>query len=137
MAAAVRRSQAAALKLGGSRRTFDPNRPKPQLSSESRRELYDLAIEYADRYLEPEEITATFLLVEKRMLVQEGARLAEDTNTPLDTLREKIHEFLDFAPGEAVRWPSATFAYSTLLRSSTTSFQLTAVRGVSVASPPV
>jgi len=71
---------AAALKLGGSRRTFDPNRPKPQLSSESRRELYDLAIEYAERYLEPEEITATFLLVEKRMLVQEGARLAEDTN---------------------------------------------------------
>jgi hypothetical protein len=96
---------AAALKLGGSRRAFDPNRPKPQLSSESRRELYDLAIEYAERYLEPEEITATFLLVEKRMLVQEGARLAEDTNTPLDTLREKIHEFLDFAPGEAVAPP--------------------------------
>jgi hypothetical protein len=96
---------AAALKLGGSRRAHDPNRPKPQLNSESRRELYELAIEYADRYLEPEEITATFLLVEKRMLVQEGARLAEDTNTPLDTLREKIHEFLDFAPGEAVAPP--------------------------------
>ncbi len=96
---------AAALKLGGSRRAYDPNRPKPQLSSESRRELYDLAIEYAERYLEPEEITATFLLVEKRMLVQEGARLAEDPNTPLDTLRNKIHEFLDFAPGEAVAPP--------------------------------
>jgi hypothetical protein len=96
---------AAALKLGSARRAHDPNRPKPRLSSESRRELYDLAIEYAERYLEPEEITATFLLVEKRMLVQEGARLAEDPNTPLDTLREKIHEFLDFAPGEAVAPP--------------------------------
>jgi len=96
---------AAALKLGSSRRAHDPNRPKPQLNSESRRELYELAIEYAERYLEPEEITATFLLVEKRMLVQEGARLAEDPGTPLDALREKIHEFLDFAPGEAVAPP--------------------------------
>jgi len=96
---------AAALKLGSARRAHDPNRPKPQLTSESRRELYELAIEYAERYLEPEEIIATFLLVEKRMLVQEGARLAEDPNTPLDTLREKIHEFLDFAPGEAVAPP--------------------------------
>ena len=96
---------AAALKLGGSRRAHDPNRPKPQLSSESRRELYELAIEYAERYLEPDEITATFLLVEKRMLVQEGARLAEDPDTPLDTLRDKIHEFLEFAPGEAVAPP--------------------------------
>ena len=96
---------AAALKLGSARRAHDPNRPKPQLSSESRRELYELAIEYAERFLEPEEITATFLLVEKRMLVQEGARLAEDPNTPLDTLRDKIHEFLDFAPGEAVAPP--------------------------------
>ena len=96
---------AAALRLGGSRRAHDPNRPKPQLNSESRRELYELAIEYAERYLEPEEITATFLLVEKRMLVQEGARLAEDPGTPLDALRDKIHEFLDFAPGEAVAPP--------------------------------
>jgi pyruvate,water dikinase len=96
---------AAALKLGSARRAHDPNRPKPQLNSESRRELYELAIDYAERYLEPEEIIATFLLVEKRMLVQEGARLAEDPNTPLDTLREKIHEFLDFAPGEAVAPP--------------------------------
>jgi pyruvate,water dikinase len=96
---------AVALKLGSARRAHDPNRPKPQLNSESRRELYELAIDYAERYLEPEEIIATFLLVEKRMLVQEGARLAEDPNTPLDTLREKIHEFLDFAPGEAVAPP--------------------------------
>ena len=36
------------------------------------------------------------------MLVQEGARLAEDPDTPLDVLRDKIHEFLNFAPGEAV-----------------------------------
>ncbi len=96
---------AAALKLGSARRAHDPNRPKPRLSSESRRELYELAIEYAGRYLEPEEITATFLLVEKRMLVQEGAMLAEDPDTPLPVLRDKIHEFLDFAPGEAVAPP--------------------------------
>ena len=96
---------AAALKLGSARRAHDPNRPKPRLNSESRRELYELAIEYAGRYLEPEEITATFLLVEKRMLVQEGAMLAEDPDTPLPVLRDKIHEFLDFAPGEAVAPP--------------------------------
>jgi hypothetical protein len=95
---------AAALKAGG-RRAYDPNRPKPQLNSESREELYDLALEYAERHLEPEEITATILLIEKRMLVQEGARLAEDPDTPLDVLRDKIHEFLDFAPGEAVAPP--------------------------------
>jgi pyruvate,water dikinase len=92
---------AAALQNGG-RRIHDPNRPKPQLNHESRQELYDLALEYAGRYLTPEEIKATILLVEKRMLVQEGARLAEDPDTPLDVLRDKIHEFLNFAPGEAV-----------------------------------
>ncbi len=96
---------ATALKLGGARRAHDPNRPKPQLNRESRRELYDLALEYAERHLEPEEITATILLVEKRMLVQEGAMLAEDPDTPLSVLRDKIHEFLDFAPGEAVAPP--------------------------------
>ncbi len=91
-------------KLGG-RPAHDPNRPKPQLNNGSRQELYDLALEYAERHLEPEEITATILLVEKRMLVHEGARLAEDPDTPLDVLRDKIHEFLDFAPGEAVAPP--------------------------------
>jgi len=96
---------ASALKLGGARRAHDPNRPKPQLNRESRRELYDLALEYAERHLEPEEITATILLVEKRMLVQEGAMLAEDPDTPLSVLRDKIHEFLDFAPGDAVAPP--------------------------------
>jgi len=95
---------AAALQAGG-RRVHDPNRPKPRVNNESRQELYDLALEYAERHLEPEEITATILLVEKRMLVQEGARLAEDPDTPLDVLRDKIHEFLDFAPGEAVAPP--------------------------------
>jgi len=96
---------AAALKTGGTKRAFDPNRPKPKMTSESRRELYDLALEYAERHLEPSEISATILLVEKRMLVQEGARLAEDPDTPLPVLRDKIHEFLDFAPGEAVAPP--------------------------------
>ncbi len=93
---------AAALKLGGSRPTHDPNRPKPQLSSESRQALYDLALEYAERYMEPAKISATILQVEKRMLAHESARLAEDPDTPLDVLRQKIHEFLDFAPGEVV-----------------------------------
>ena len=91
---------AAALQTGG-RQVHDPNRPKPQLTNGSQQELYDLALEFAERYLSPEEITATILLVEKRMLVQEGARLAEDPDTPLDVLRDKIHEFLDFKPGEA------------------------------------
>jgi len=96
---------AAALKKGGTKRALDPNRPKPKMNSESRQELYNLALEYAERHLEPEEISATILLVEKRMLVQEGARLAEDPDTPLAVLRDKIHEFLDFAPGEAVAPP--------------------------------
>ncbi len=87
---------------GGARPVHDPNRPKPQLTSESRKELYELALEYAERHLAPEEITATILLVEKRMLVHEGARLAEDPDTPLPVLRDKIHEFLNFAPGEVV-----------------------------------
>ena len=95
---------AAALKAG-QKKTHDPNRPKPRMTNGSKEELYALALEYAERYLEPEEITATMLLVEKRMLVQEGARLAEDPDTPLDILRDKIHEFLDFAPGEAVAPP--------------------------------
>jgi len=92
---------AAALKAG-TRQAHDPNRPKPRLKSGSREELYDLALEYAGRHLEPEEIAATILLVEKRMLVQESALFAEDPDTPLPVLRDKIHEFLDFAPGEAV-----------------------------------
>jgi pyruvate,water dikinase len=95
---------AAALKAG-QRKTHDPNRPKPRMTNGSKEELYALALEYAERHLEPEEITATMLLVEKRMLVQEGARLAEDPDTPLDVLRDKIHEFLNFAPGEAVAPP--------------------------------
>ncbi len=96
---------AAALNSGGATRALDPNRPKPKMNSDARQELYDLALEYAERYLEPSEISATILLVEKRMLVQEGARLAEDPDTPLSVLRDKIHEFLDFAPGEAVAPP--------------------------------
>jgi hypothetical protein len=95
---------AAALQSGG-RRALDPNRPKPQLTNDSREELYNLALEYAERYLDPDEITATILLVEKRMLVQDGARLAEDPDTPLEDLRDKVHEFLNFAPGEAVAPP--------------------------------
>jgi hypothetical protein len=91
---------AAALQTGGKWK-HDPNRPKPQLNNGSQEELYDLALEYAGRHLTPDEIKATILSVEKRMLVQEGARLAEDPDTPLDVLRDKVHEFLNFAPGEA------------------------------------
>jgi hypothetical protein len=95
---------AAALQAGR-RQAHDPNRPKPRMNNGSREELYSLALQYAERYLEPEEIIATILLVEKRMLVQDGARLAEDPDTPLEVLRDKIHEFLNFAPGEAVAPP--------------------------------
>jgi len=94
----------AALKTGNSR-GHDPNRPKPQLDDGSRRELYDLALEYAERYLEPEQITATILLVEKRVLVQDCVRLAEDPDTPLPVLRDKIYELIDFAPGDVVAPP--------------------------------
>ena len=92
---------AAALKLGGAPRpVYDPNRPKPQLTSKSREDLYSLALEYAERHLAPEKISATILQTEKRVLAHEGARLAEDPDTPLPVLREKVHEFLDFASGE-------------------------------------
>ncbi len=95
---------AEALRIGGSRSNHDhdPNRPKPQQTSSSRKALYNLALEYAENHLESERISATILQVEKRMLAYESARLAEDPDTPLDELREKIHEFLDFAPGEVV-----------------------------------
>ncbi len=95
------------LHLSGERRGSDPNRPKPKMSREARTALYELAIKYAERYLEPEEILAAILLTEKRQLAFDGARLAEDVETPLVELREKIQEFLEFAPGEAIL-PRAT-----------------------------
>jgi len=93
---------AVALRLVGSRHNADPNRPKPQLPSNSHRALYDLALKYAERFLDPEEISATILLTEKRQLAFEVSRAAEDSDTPLPALRDKVREFLDFAPGEAV-----------------------------------
>jgi len=93
---------AVALRLVGSRIHPDPNRPKPQLPSNSHHALYELALKYAERYLEAEEISATILLTEKRQLAFEVSRLAEDSDTPLPMLRDKVREFLDFAPGEAV-----------------------------------
>ncbi len=93
---------AVALRLVGSRHHVDHNRPKPQLPSNSHRALYELALRYAERFLEPEEISATVLLTEKRQLAFEVSRLAEDADTPLATLHAKVREFLDFAPGEAV-----------------------------------
>ncbi len=93
---------AALLRLGGRRRRDDPNRPMTQLPSGSNKTFYDLALKYAERYLSPEEISAAILLVEKRQLAYEIARLAEDTETPLASLREKMHEFLNFFPEEAV-----------------------------------
>jgi len=89
------------LHLSGERRGSDPNRPKPKMSREARLALYELAIKYAERYLQPEEILAVILLTEKRQLAFDGSRLAEDVETPLAALREKIQEFLEFAPGEA------------------------------------
>ena len=92
----------ALLHLTGDRRGLDPNRPKPKISPEARRTLYDLAIKYAERFLSPEEISASILLTEKRQLALEVSRLAEDSETPLEALRSKIREFLEFAPGEAI-----------------------------------
>ncbi len=91
---------AAVLEVAASRRTLDPNRPKPRLPNHSKQALHELALEYAERHLQPEEITAIILVVEKRHLAYEGASLAEDPDTPIHVLRDKIHEFLDFAPGE-------------------------------------
>jgi hypothetical protein len=96
---------AMALKLVASPRDLDPNRPKPQLPSHSHEALHELALERAARHLSPEEIQATILLVEKRQLAHEGARLAEDPDTPIPALRAKVHEFLNFAPGEAFAPP--------------------------------
>ncbi len=95
------------LHLSGERRGSDPNRPKPKMSREARTALYELAIKYAERYLKPDEILAAILLTEKRQLAFDGARLAEDVETSLLELREKIQEFLEFAPGEAIL-PRAT-----------------------------
>jgi len=90
------------LRLETDPRGLDPNRPKPQATRESRDELYRLALEYAERFLEPEEISSAILLTEKRQLGFEVARMAEDSDTPLQALREKIVEFLDFAPADTV-----------------------------------
>jgi hypothetical protein len=96
---------ASALKLAASPRDIDPNRPKPKLPSQFHDALYELALELAARYLAPDEILATILLVEKQHLAHEGARLAEDPDTPIAALRAKVHEFLDLAPGEAFAPP--------------------------------
>jgi hypothetical protein len=96
---------AVALRLVGSRPDIDPNRPKPKLPSDSHIALYDLALKHAEQYLPPEEISATILLVEKRQLAHEVSRIAEDLETPIPLLREKVREFLDFAPGEAAAPP--------------------------------
>jgi hypothetical protein len=90
------------LHLSGERRGFDPNRPKPKIAPETRSALYELAIKYAERYLQPEEILAAILLTEKRQLAFEVSRLAEDVETPLVDLKAKIREFLEFAPGDAI-----------------------------------
>ncbi len=90
------------LHLSGERRGFDPNRPKPKIAPETRVALYGLAIKYAERYLQPEEILAAILLTEKRQLAFEVSRLAEDVETPLVDLKAKIREFLEFAPGDAI-----------------------------------
>ncbi len=96
---------AATLRLGKKRNHDDPNRPLPQLPAGSNRTIYDLALRYAEQYLRPEEISAAVLITEKRQLAYEVSRFAEDGDTPLSVLRDKIHEFLNFAPGEAVAPP--------------------------------
>ena len=90
------------LRLGVTRRREDPNRPTQQLPAGASQTLYDLALRYAERHLAPAEITAVILITEKRHLAYEVSRLAEDADTPLPALRDKIREFLGFAPGEAI-----------------------------------
>ncbi|MGD8439477.1 MAG: PEP/pyruvate-binding domain-containing protein [Holophagae bacterium] len=96
---------AVALKLSASTASPDPNRPKPRLPKQSRHALYEMALTYAERHLSPEEITSTIVLTEKRGLALEVARLAEDADTPLADLRAKVHDFLEFAPGEGSALP--------------------------------
>ncbi len=96
---------AVALRLVGSRPTPDPNRPRPALGATSQHALYDLALKHAQEHLEPDQISATILLVEKRQLAHEVSRLAEDLDTPIPLLRDKVKEFLDFAPEEATAPP--------------------------------
>jgi len=93
------------LRSQGSRELDDPNRPQPTLPATSRHTLYDLALEYAERYLPAEEISAAILLTEKRQLAYEVSRLAEAPDTPLAMLRDKAREFLEFAPTEATVAP--------------------------------
>jgi hypothetical protein len=96
---------AVALKLAESPTRLDPNRPKPRLPKQSRHALYELALKYAEQHLSPEQIDTTILLTEKRALALEVARLAENADTPLGDLRDKVHEFLEFAPGEGSSLP--------------------------------
>jgi len=90
------------LRLGIRRRRNDPNRPLQQLPSGSSRTFNELAIKHAERHLSPEEISAIILQVEKTDLAYDVARAAEDFETPLEDLRQRIHRFLSFAPNEAV-----------------------------------
>jgi len=90
------------LRLGVRRRRDDPNRPLQQLPSGSSHTFYELAVKHAERHLSPEEIYAIILQVEKTDLAYDVARAAEDFETPLPDLRDRIHRFLSFAPHEAV-----------------------------------
>jgi hypothetical protein len=96
---------AVAFRLVGSGAHVDHNRPKPKLPSNSHHALYDLALKYAEQHLAPEQISATILLVEKRQLAHEVTWVAQDPDTPIPYLRERVRAFLDFAPGEAVAPP--------------------------------
>jgi hypothetical protein len=96
---------AVALRLVGNRPGSEANRGNPQLTANSQYALYELALKHAEEHLAPEEISATILLVEKRQLAHEVSRVAEDIETPIPKLREKVREFVDFAPGEAAAPP--------------------------------
>jgi hypothetical protein len=96
---------AVALRLVGNRSGPESNHGSPQLTSNSQYALYELALKHAEEHLAPEEISATILLVEKRQLAHEVSRIAEDIETPIPKLRDKVHEFVDFAPGEATAPP--------------------------------
>jgi hypothetical protein len=92
---------AVALRLVGSRSADGAEARDPLLPSNSQLAMYDLALKHAEEHLDPEQISATILLVEKRQLAHEVSRLAEDPDTPIPLLRDKVREYLNFAPGEA------------------------------------
>jgi len=80
----------------------DPNRPANHMVPGALRALYESAIELAGQCLAPDEISRIILLTEKQQLALEVGRVAEDSDTSLPLLRDRINAYLGFHPDEAV-----------------------------------